>query len=206
MFFHHFVSIGQFNCIPCICRSDVMTSQLFAAILSLRLTRFGANPPEKVPRLPAKSSKKSPPLGDPVGHIGPSKFCFDAVGEPKELYERTIETQITNYFNKHFSSVPGNDRITLSLYMVGQSEKTAVPTIIFVAKSQKTRKESRKAMKDRNVLSRFPAFQTEYLRRDPCCDLIEELASDSATTVDRLYLSLIRCFEICTRNRTGELH
>jgi hypothetical protein len=121
-----------------------MTSQLLAAILSLRLTSLGANPPEKVPTLPAKSPKKSPPLGDPVGHIGRSRFCFDAVGEPKELYERTIETQITNYLKKHFSSVPGNDRITLSLYMVGQSEETAVATIIFIEKSQKTGKESRK--------------------------------------------------------------
>lgn len=162
-----------------------MTSQLLAAILSLRLTSLGAKPPEKVPRLPAKSPEKSAPLGDPVGQIGRSKLCFDAVGEPKELYERTIETQITNYLNKHFSSVPGNDRVTLSLYMVGQSEETAVPTIIFIAKSQKTRKEARKAMKDCNVLSRFPAFQIEYLRRDPCCDSIEELASDGATTVDR---------------------
>jgi hypothetical protein len=162
-----------------------MTSQLLAAILSLRLTSLGAKSPEKVPRLPAKSPEKSPSLGDPVGQIGRSKLCFDAVGEPKELYERTIETQITNYLNKHFSSVPGNDRVTLSLYMVGQSEETAVPTIIFIAKSQKTRKEARKAMKDCNVLARFPAFQTEYLRRDPCCDSIEELASDGATTVDR---------------------
>jgi hypothetical protein len=123
-----------------------MTSKLLAAILSLRLTSLGAKPPEKVPRLPAKSPEKvsrlpakspekSPPLGDPVGQIGRSKLCFDAVGEPKELYERTIETQITNYLNKHFSSVPGNDRVTLSLYMVGQSEETAVPTIIFIAKS-----------------------------------------------------------------------
>jgi hypothetical protein len=43
-----------------------MTSQLLAAILSLRLTSLGANLLEKVPRLPAKSLKKSLLLGDPV--------------------------------------------------------------------------------------------------------------------------------------------
>jgi hypothetical protein len=46
-------------------------------------------------------------------------------------------------------------------------------------------------MKDRNDLSQFPAFQTEYLRRDPCCDSIEELASDGATTVDRPVIQVL---------------
>jgi hypothetical protein len=112
-----------------------MTSQLLAAILSLRLTSLGANLLEKVPRLPAKSLKKSLLLGDLVRQIGRLKFCFNAVGELKKLYERTIETQITNYLKKYFSSVPGNDCITLSLYIVGQLEETAVPTIIFIVKS-----------------------------------------------------------------------
>ncbi|PVI00643.1 hypothetical protein DM02DRAFT_387415 [Periconia macrospinosa] len=151
-----------------------MISQLREAILALGLK-------DQSTRIPQKAS----PLGDPVGRCGRSKLCWEVKGEPKDLYERTIESQITRYLNKHFKTIPGNDRVTLSLYMVGDRPENAVPTIVFISKSSQTRKEARKAMKDCSVLSRYPEFRAEYVRKDPGCDQIEELASSEVPAIDQ---------------------
>lgn len=146
-----------------------MITQLFEALVSRRHNNPRATPTEST------SS-----LGNLVGPFGRSKLCWEAKGTPRDQFQQHLKPQITRSLNDSFGSVPGNDHFTLSLYMIGGSAETAVPTVVFISKSPQSRKDARKAMKESGILSRHPGFGTVYVSKDPGSDNIVPLASGKA--------------------------
>lgn len=89
-----------------------------------------------------------------------------------------MRPQITKYLDECFGCIPGDGHITISMYMTGESAEKASPTLLFISKGPKTRKEARKATKESGTTSRFPEFQAKYVSKDPGSLKIEDLASN----------------------------
>ncbi|KAF2685470.1 hypothetical protein K458DRAFT_24991 [Lentithecium fluviatile CBS 122367] len=134
-----------------------------------------------------KNSLDQEPATPPtVGHlIGPfdRKLCWEATGTPRSVYLESLGPNITAYLDEHFGCAPGNDHITISMYMIGDSVGKALPTLLFISKNPDTRREARKAIKESGIMSRFPDFQTKYVSKDPGSVKIEPLASGDGPLV-----------------------
>jgi hypothetical protein len=92
-----------------------------------------------------------------------------------------IRPQITRLLNGYFGSVPGPDQFTLSLYVVGRSENTAIPTIMIISRNEQSRRGARKAINESKVLAQYPEFRTQYVNKDPGSVNIMPLASGTSS-------------------------
>jgi hypothetical protein len=136
--------------------SDAMITRLLGAIAPRRHDDLNAN-------LELDNST----VGRPVARFGQRKFCWEAIGSPRTKFVQEIRPQISKLLDGHFGTVPGNDYFTLSLYVVGTSKYTAIPTILFVSRCEKWRKKARKAISESGIFSHYPEFDTQYVNKDP---------------------------------------
>ncbi|KID78778.1 uncharacterized protein G6M90_00g026700 [Metarhizium brunneum] len=51
--------------------------------------------------------------------------------------------------------------------MIGRTEKTASPTVLFISENDHYRKEARKVIKESGILKQHPGFKTAHISRDP---------------------------------------
>ena len=120
-----------------------------------------------------------PTIGCLIGPFG-RNLCWEARGVSRDLYQQSLAPQITAYLNDNFGCIPGDDHITISMYMTGQSVEKASPTLLVISKSPSTRKEVRDTIKKSGIMSRYPDFQVKYVSKDPGSNKIESLATSEA--------------------------
>jgi hypothetical protein len=128
-------------------------------------------------KIPSVQPPVTPPtVGSLIGPFG-RKLCWEATGSPRDLYQKSLGPQITKYLDDNFGCVPGDDHITISMYMTGDSAEKALPTLLFISKNPGTRKEAREAIKTSGIMSRYPDFRVKYVSKDPGFHKLETLAS-----------------------------
>ncbi|KAF2873890.1 hypothetical protein BDV95DRAFT_489233 [Massariosphaeria phaeospora] len=112
--------------------------------------------------------------------IGP-KSCWEAVGHAREVF-RTIGHKIKKYLDDYSEPLP--NWVTWSIYMVGSSPQTAVPTIIFCCEQESHRKEVRDTIRDSTILDPYPGVALKHLARAPDYNQLVQLGSDDADDSD----------------------
>jgi hypothetical protein len=128
-----------------------MTERIVDALRSLR-----TNPPQ-----PAAS------FGNCIGHIDNSALCWELVGELREQFDQEIFPKVRSHLETIFESGQRGECLTISVYLIGKAEKSARPTLLFISRCSRTRKDARAAIRNSNILSPFPAFKTAEIARDP---------------------------------------
>ncbi|KAF7163932.1 hypothetical protein CNMCM6106_000704 [Aspergillus hiratsukae] len=106
--------------------------------------------------------KQKPRWPDPELSIG--KFrgikkgkynCWEAEGPAKEAFEE-IKPQIKLLLEELCGPVPSSSFILFDIFMIGETQSTAVPHIMFSCKHQKSRKTAVKVVEQSDVLQQCP--------------------------------------------------
>lgn len=106
-------------------------------------------------------------VGTYIGPITTRKHCWESRGIEQDIFNDIILPEIKDYLQGILESAPSEDRLTISLYMIGKSPLKASPTITFISENESYREKARKAVKMSNVLSPHPKFKTAQIARDP---------------------------------------
>jgi peptide-N4-(N-acetyl-beta-glucosaminyl)asparagine amidase len=144
------------------------------ALVSIRRSRTLRN------TKPATSIKERWPcardcVGRFIAKIG-SQSCWEAVGPARATYQ-IISPVIKQYLDTY--SEPTPTWITWSLYMVGNSPETTIPTIIFCCENESYRKLIRNMVRDSAVLDQYMGVTLKHLPRAPDYNQLVQLASSS---------------------------
>jgi hypothetical protein len=118
-------------------------------------------------------------IGAYIGPIDAKNYCWEIKSALRDQCQTQIYVEIQKYLEDHFGSVPNEDRITISFYMIGKSPQAASPTILFISENSEYRKDARKAIKTSGILSHYPGFKTAHSAKDPGFQKMEQLASNS---------------------------
>lgn len=117
----------------------------------------------------------------PIGKFGSRKRCWQARGSFRNTYKQELVPQITGLLERSFAGVPGTELCTLSLYMIGTDQATAIPTVLFISRNEQSRKRVRNLLKESGILEQYPEFKTEYVNNDPGSRNVVILSSDVST-------------------------
>jgi hypothetical protein len=129
----------------------------------------------------ANPGRNNSPLGRPVARFGQRKFCWEAKGSHRDQFDQDISPKIIKLLEECLDSIPGNDQVTLSLYMVGRSALEAIPTIMLISRNEQLRRGVQKALSESGILSQYPEFGTKYVNKDPGSLNIVPLALDTSS-------------------------
>jgi hypothetical protein len=129
----------------------------------------------------ANLGRNNSPLGRPVARFGQRKFCWEAKGSHRDQFDQDISPRIIKLLEECLDSIPGNDQVTLSLYMVGRSALEAIPTIMLISRNEQLRRGVQKALSESGILSQYPEFGTKYVNKDPGSLNIVQLALDTSS-------------------------
>ena len=146
-----------------------MTSQLLEALVARSSLR---------PRV------QQPPecFGKYIGSINFANHCWAAKGSVRDRFYSELKPEILRHLDGWFGSVSSKDWVTLSVYMIGKTQKTAAPTVLFISENDRYRKEARKVIKDSGILKQYPGFKTAHISKDPGWgEQLEQLASGQGT-------------------------
>ncbi|OAQ58071.1 nicotinamide N-methyltransferase [Pochonia chlamydosporia 170] len=118
-------------------------------------------------------------FGTCVGSLNLAQYCWVAKGPVQRLFYSEIKDKLLAHLDGWFGSVSSADGITLTLYMIGTSHRTASPIILFICKDTSYSKEARKFIKAVGILKEYPGFRTGHVMEDPGwgAELVQ-LASD----------------------------
>jgi hypothetical protein len=141
-----------------------MSSQLLEALVNLSELR--PKPPHPIAF-----------FGAYIGPIDLHNHCWEATGILRDQFHNKIHSEIKDYLQVFFGSVPSEDRITVSFYMVGKSPQTAAPTVMFISENSDYRKDARKAIKASDIIVQYSGYKTAQLAKDPGFLKMEQLAS-----------------------------
>jgi len=124
-------------------------------------------------------------FGKYIGSINFANHCWVAKGSIRERFYSELKPEILRHLDGWFGSVSSEDWVTLSVYMIGKTEKTASPTVLFVSENDRYRKGARKVIKDSGILKQYPGFKTAHISKDPGWGAqLEQLASGWETKTD----------------------
>ncbi|OBS19851.1 hypothetical protein FPOA_11576 [Fusarium poae] len=110
-----------------------------------------------------------------IGEVG-KDLCWVAKGPARDAFE-ILAPKIKAYLER--SVEPVSSWVTWSIYMLGKSEKSASPTILFCCDVVAHRKQVRSAIKDSGILNEFPGIKTAHMPRPPDFDQLVQLADDN---------------------------
>lgn len=111
--------------------------------------------------------KKKTRRPDPEKSIGQSygekqgNLCWQAQGPAREAF-CLMAPIIKKHLNNCSNVVPGADWITWSIYMIGKSESTAIPTIMFESFQKAPRKEAMEMVRKSGILKEYPGIETGH--------------------------------------------
>lgn len=91
-------------------------------------------------------------VGEFITKIG-DQSCWKADGPARAAF-LIIGHRIKQYLDK--CSESAHTWVTWSIYMVGDTPETAIPTIIFCCENEQYRKDIRDTIKNSNLLDGFP--------------------------------------------------
>lgn len=106
--------------------------------------------------------KQKPRWPDPELSIGKFRSinkgkynCWEAEGPAKEAFKE-IKPQIKLLLEELCGPVPSSSFILFDIFMIGETQSTAVPHIIFSCKHQKSQKAAVKVVEQSDVLQQYP--------------------------------------------------
>lgn len=112
-------------------------------------------------------------IGDFCRTMGRNK-CWHARGPARDIYIQLAE-EIKTYIDRNCE--PPSRDLYWSLYMIGRSECTARPVLMFICEDGDSRKIARKAIKESGILLRYPGVDTADCSRPPDFEQLVQLAS-----------------------------
>jgi hypothetical protein len=104
-------------------------------------------------------------VGAYIGPMDSKNYCWEVQSTLRRQCQTQIYTEIQSHLEDHFGSVPSQDRITISFYMIGKSPQTASPTVLFISENSECRKNARKAIKTSRILSHYPGSRPRTRQR-----------------------------------------
>ncbi|KAH7110880.1 hypothetical protein B0J11DRAFT_586082 [Dendryphion nanum] len=125
-------------------------------------------------------------LGKEIGRLDRASRCWAAKGSVREEFYTYNQKEILTHLGDWYGS---DDWLTLSIYMIGTSDKTASPIVLFISENSEERKEARRIIKESGMLEKYPGYKTAHASKDPGCEKLEELGSshfESDVSSDRV--------------------
>jgi hypothetical protein len=133
------------------------------ALVSIRRSRTLRNTKPETTSIKERWPCARDCVGRFIAKIG-SQSCWEAVGPARATYQ-IISPIIKQYLDTY--SEPTPTWITWSLYMVGNSPETTIPTIIFCCENESYRKLIRNMVRDSPVLDQYMGITLKHLPRAP---------------------------------------
>ncbi|KAJ4346381.1 Protein png1 [Didymosphaeria variabile] len=130
------------------------------------------------------SLKRKPRWPNPEESIGQfygekqGRLCWRAQGAAREAFSQ-VAPAIKEYLNSCSDAVPGADWVTWSIYMIGKSKFTAVPTIMFECFQKGPRKEAMDMVRKSGILNQHPGIETGHWSFPPNIVFPQQLALTS---------------------------
>jgi peptide-N4-(N-acetyl-beta-glucosaminyl)asparagine amidase len=130
------------------------------------------------------SLKKKPSWPNPEDSIGQfygekqGRLCWRAQGPARVAFSE-VAPKIKEYLNSCSDAVPGSDWVTWSIYMIGRSKSTAVPTIMFECFQKGPRKEAMNIVRKSGLLNQHPGIETGHWSFPPNIVFPQQLALTS---------------------------
>lgn len=84
-----------------------------------------------------------------------SNDCWEATGVVRQTFTQ-ISVEINQYLEKYSPDV--DPIVTWSVFMIGKTENTAIPTILFCCSRREPRKLIRTLVEESRILDRYPGF------------------------------------------------
>ncbi len=97
-------------------------------------------------------------FGAYIGPINIHNHCWEVKSILRDQFHSEIYPEIKNCLQDSFGSVPSEDRITVSFYMIGKSPQTAAPTVMVISENLDHRKNAIKAIIAIGIMSQYPGF------------------------------------------------
>lgn len=111
-------------------------------------------------------------IGDFCRTMGKSQ-CWHAQGPARELFV-LLAAEIKTYLDRNCE--PPSRELHWSLYMIGQTESTARPVLMFICEDSNSRKTVRKTIKESGILLRYPGVDTADCSHPPDFGQLVQLA------------------------------
>lgn len=117
---------------------------------------------------------------DPVASTGRrickvgNDWCWEAKGPAREAF-RCLAPEIKAYLDNCVE--PISSWVTWSVYMIGATETSATPTIVFCCEDSGPRREVRKTIKESGLLKQYPGMKTADMTRAPGFKQLIQLTS-----------------------------
>jgi hypothetical protein len=105
---------------------------------------------------------------------------WHAVGKVQAIFrlaELDILEKLRTEFTDSYSSI-----VHFQLYMIGHSEASAIPTIMFFSADKEPRKKAKKAIEEGDILSKLPGFRTGHQAKQPIVGPLIRPAKGKAPT------------------------
>ena len=101
-----------------------------------------------------------------MANLSSTKSCWEAIGQARIDFEE-LQIKIKEYLDN--TCAPLWKDVVWSLYMVGRSRETSLPTITFISSDSLARKRLRNIILESQLLAQYPGFITMDIDRPPGC-------------------------------------
>lgn len=174
-----------------------MNTQTFTSRLSSRkesLTSIIRKAQERVSSTTTSWLNPERSIGRYIGKAGRDNV-WDAVGPARDVFNK-----IAPIIKAHLESVvePISSRVIWSMYMIGKAPSSAAPSIIFCCEVLEHRREVRNAIKESDILNRYPGIKTGHMPRPPDFTQLVPLADG-----DELQGNCGTLFMLCSQSRSA---
>lgn len=105
--------------------------------------------------------------------IGKRHGCWAAIGPVRNAFDH-LGKEIKDYLERCSDPVP--QTVTWSIYMIGRTQDSVTPTVIFSCSELNPRKEVRRIIKESGILDRYPGIELGDSSSPPDCDNLVPLA------------------------------
>ena len=113
--------------------------------------------------------------------MGPLHSCWEAIGSAREVFLQ-LGPEIKDYLEHHYDGP--SQPVTFSIYMIGRTQETAEPMVMFCCKDAKSRRYMRKAVAESGLLEKYPGVKVGDCEKAPDFGkLVELLATGSGPSV-----------------------
>jgi peptide-N4-(N-acetyl-beta-glucosaminyl)asparagine amidase len=115
-----------------------------------------------------KSRQPASSFGERIGLIDQaSTYCWNLLGDQRIQFDQHLCPAIRRHLETYFESEQRGECLTVDIYLIGKSEKSAKATVLFISRCSETRKCAQKAVKQSGLLSDYPDFTTAVIAKDP---------------------------------------
>lgn len=104
-------------------------------------------------------------VGKLIVQLDKNRKCWQAIGLARELFNRTLGTEIGNHLNRCCDGTLQS--VVWTIYMIGSKPDTAVPHIIFISRDEASRKSVEKQIKRSGILGYYPGIETGNMAMPP---------------------------------------